>query len=364
MTGISIGGLTKSYGDVQAVKGVDLEVKDGEFVTLLGPSGCGKTTTLRCVAGLEVPSSGTIQLGSEIVFDKRVTVPVHRRSIGMVFQSYAIWPHMTVRQNVRFPLKMRKMSSSEGVKRVDEALTAVGLGSYGDRYPSELSGGQQQRVALARALVAKPDVLLYDEPLSNLDATLREQMRYELKRIHLDSGTTSLYVTHDQDEALVLSDRMCLMKDGVIVQEGHPRDVYERPLSRFAVEFLGAANIITLAEARASSNTVIMEGGGTLVVADVTRHDSESEEHGARVAAIRPHLVEILGSGAGIVQHDRVNVFSALLESATYLGDRMRYEARLQNGQRVAAETRSGDEVWSVGDDVHVHLPPRYCMVV
>ncbi len=240
---LSIRNLQKSYGAKVAVSNVDLDVAEGELVVLLGPSGCGKTTTLRCVAGLEDISGGTISIGEETVSAPGQSLPPERRKIGMVFQSYAIWPHMTVAENVAFGPKLMKLPRQDIETRISGALELVGLGSFSGRHVSQLSGGQQQRVALARAMALEPRILLFDEPLSNLDAKLRERMRFELRQIQQRLNITSLYVTHDQQEAMVIADRIILMNGGTIEQIGTPMDLYHRPKTRFAAEFVGLANI-------------------------------------------------------------------------------------------------------------------------
>jgi iron(III) transport system ATP-binding protein len=237
--------LQKRYGSVYAVKGISFDIREGEFYTLLGPSGCGKTTTLRCLAGLERADGGQVFVRDRLVDDGRVFIPPYQRPIGMVFQSYAIWPHMTVAGNVAFPLKNeRKYSAKEIDRKVTEALDLVQLTGLGNRPAPNLSGGQQQRLALARALVAAPSVLLLDEPLSNLDAKLREEMRLELKNLTRRLGITTFYVTHDQLEALVLSDRIALMRDGRIVEEGNQYDLYMLPKYDFTADFFGVNNIL------------------------------------------------------------------------------------------------------------------------
>ncbi|WUI01323.1 ABC transporter ATP-binding protein [Spirillospora sp. NBC_00431] len=246
MSIVGIDALTKRFGDVTAVDRVSLDIGDGEFVALLGPSGCGKTTTLRCVAGLESPDEGSIRLGAGIVVDRSrgFELPPHKRDIGMVFQSYALWPHMSVVQNVSYPLRLKRQRKQAARAKAMDALELVGLAGYASRSVSALSGGQQQRVALARALVREPSVLLLDEPLSNLDAALRTQMRVELKRIHEQTGSTMVYVTHDQEEAVSMSDRIAVMHDGRAVQIGSPREVFDEPSSRWVAEFLGYENIL------------------------------------------------------------------------------------------------------------------------
>ena len=240
MSRLKLAGITRSYGAFTAVDDLDLEVSDGEFVTLLGPSGCGKTTTLRMVAGFIAPDRGEIWFD-----DRRVTdVPPHQRNTAMVFQSYALFPHMSVAANVAFGLRMRKLPATEQRARIDEALDMVSLHGLEDRRPGQLSGGQQQRVALARAIVTRPDILLFDEPLSNLDAKLREKVRIEIRDLQRRLGTTTLYVTHDQAEALAISDRIVVMNGGRIEQIGDPGSIYRAPRSAFVADFLGAANIV------------------------------------------------------------------------------------------------------------------------
>ena len=255
---IRIKDLVKSFqgakGEVRALRGVSFEVDKGQLFTLLGPSGCGKTTTLRCIAGLERPPSGEIWVGDRAVFSasNRIFVPPEQRRIGMVFQSYAIWPHMTVFQNVAYPLA-NTMSRKELGGRVEQILERLSLSGLADRLAPNLSGGQQQRVALARALVAQPEVLLLDEPLSNLDAKLREQMRFELKTLHESLNITTVYVTHDQEEALALSDQIGLMDEGVLLEVGVPTDLYLHPAHRITADFLGTANFVP-AQVKRSGN--------------------------------------------------------------------------------------------------------------
>ncbi|GAA3929321.1 ABC transporter ATP-binding protein [Microbacterium soli] len=244
---VEIASLHKRFGDQVALQSLDLTVNTGEFLVLLGPSGCGKTTTMRSIAGLEEPTDGTIKIDGEVVYagHGRVNVPPAARRVGMVFQSYAIWPHRTVAQNIGFPLKMQKVPRKEARERVEQALELVGLDGLGGRSASMLSGGQMQRVALARSFVMQPRVLLLDEPLSNLDAKLRERLRLELKETQQRLGTTSIYVTHDQGEALALADRIVLMRKGVIEQVSTPLDLYQSPSTQFAAEFIGTNNLFT-----------------------------------------------------------------------------------------------------------------------
>ena len=244
MANLALRNLTKRYPGVVSVDAIDLTVDHGEFVCLLGPSGCGKTTTLRMIAGFLEPDEGEIRVDGATISSPAAVVPPERRNMSMIFQSYAIWPHMTVRQNVGYPLKMKKIAAAERRSRVDALLAATKLDTQAERYPSELSGGQQQRVALARALAPKPDILLLDEPLSNLDASLRGDMRFEIRRLHDEFQYTSIYVTHDQVEAMTMADRIVIMNAGRIEQIGTPEAVYERPNSEFVARFIGGSNVL------------------------------------------------------------------------------------------------------------------------
>jgi iron(III) transport system ATP-binding protein len=235
-----LSGISKFFGDVKAVDDIDLQVKDGELFFLLGPSGCGKTTTLRVIAGFYKPERGRVYFDDRLIND----IPPYRRNVGMVFQNYALWPHMTAYDNVIYGLKVRKIPVSERVRRAREALDIVQMREFATRYPNQLSGGQQQRIALARAIVTEPDVLLLDEPLSNLDAKLRIETRHEIKRIQRELGTTSIYVTHDQEEALSMADNIAIMNEGRIAQIGSPRDIYSKPSNSFVAGFIGETNFI------------------------------------------------------------------------------------------------------------------------
>jgi iron(III) transport system ATP-binding protein len=267
---IRVAGLEKAFDTersrLAAVDGVSFEIPEGRIFTLLGPSGCGKTTTMRCVAGLEKPERGEIAIGDQAVFSstRRVFVPPNKRSIGMVFQSYAIWPHMTVFDNVAFPLVVEKRPRAEIRERVAEVLRVVGLSGLEARSAPRLSGGQQQRVALARALVKRPRVLLLDEPLSNLDAKLREEMRFEIRQLQRQLGISTLYVTHDQGEALALSDLIAVMRAGKIEAVGKPQEIYNRPTNRFVANFVGLANFL--------DGRVVEPGGGVLGLVDTALH--------------------------------------------------------------------------------------------
>jgi iron(III) transport system ATP-binding protein len=327
---------------------VDFEVPKGALVTLLGPSGCGKTTSLRCIAGLEDPTSGTIEIGDRVVFDSatRTFVPPNRRRIGMVFQSYAIWPHMTVFQNVAYPLRNTKVKKTEIRDRVMDALELVGLAALAPRRAPNLSGGQQQRVALARALVAEPEVLLLDEPLSNLDAKLRESMRQEVREIQQRLGITTLYVTHDQVEALAISDVVAVMSGGNIVDFGSPQRIYEEPRSRFVAEFIGLANVVPVTGVTAASPA----GDRLIGVAPMgPMIFMPGEEEAGNQAAVLVRLEDV--ELARERPPDEDNVWRGTIVSALFLGTHFDCVIEV-SGQRLRAQTaraarlKAGDEVW------------------
>ncbi|HEX3984293.1 MAG TPA: ABC transporter ATP-binding protein [Acidisoma sp.] len=260
---LELKGLERQFGSYKALKGIDLTIEPGEFVALLGPSGCGKTTALNCLAGLLPLTGGEIQLGGRRIDE----LPPEQRGFGMVFQSYALFPHMTVRRNVGFGLAMRKVARAEANRRIDEALALVRLGAQADKLPGQMSGGQQQRVAIARAIVIRPPVVLMDEPLSNLDAKLRLEMRAEIRRIHDAIGSTTIYVTHDQDEALSMADRIVVMHDGVVRQTGAPTDLYERPLHTDVAEFMGFRTRMRGRVAALTGDRVLVEAAGGVIEA-------------------------------------------------------------------------------------------------
>jgi spermidine/putrescine ABC transporter ATP-binding subunit len=287
-------GVEKRFGQMMALHRLDLDIERGSFFSLLGPSGCGKTTTLRLIAGFEQPSRGDVYIRG-----KRVTgVPAHKRNFGMVFQSFALFPHLTVAENIAFGLKMRRVDGAAITRRVNGALDLVALGGFGERYPRQLSGGQQQRVALARAIVFEPDVLLLDEPLSALDKLLREQMQVELRQLQRRLGTTTVFVTHDQEEALTMSDRVAVMKDGRIQQAGAPRDIYERPGNEFVATFLGASNILCGHVRDHAGGKLVVGLGGTVLTVDPPGGDGGSPARSFAVGeaiklALRPEKVRL-----------------------------------------------------------------------
>ena len=355
MAELSVQELVVRYGDQVAVDGVSFHVADGEFVSLLGPSGCGKTTTLRCIAGLESAAGGEIRIGGRIVARDGREVAPERRGVNMVFQSYAVWPHMTVFDNVAYGLRVARLGAAEIARRTRDALGLVGLTGLEARYGTELSGGQQQRVAVARAVVTEPELLLFDEPLSNLDATLRERMRFELVGLQRRLGRTSVYVTHDQAEAMVMSDRIILMNQGRIVQEGSPRDLYDRPASRFAAEFVGAANLFT-AEVTEAPGGMTVRAGSLVLHAPVLHAPGVAPGRRALVC-IRPENIVPARDGASD------DGFSARVDQVSFLGATLHCELTaggLTLRADLPARTRiaPGDELFfTVTPDGIVLLP-------
>lgn len=362
MAAVEIHGLSKQFGSVTAVDSIDLTIEEGEFVTLLGPSGCGKTTTLRCIAGLEEPDGGTITLGSTVVWSSETRpVPTRNRNLGMVFQSYAVWPHMTVYENVAYPLRVKKTRSAEISVTVAQVLKLVGLEGYAERYPGELSGGQQQRVALARAVAPSPAVILYDEPLSNLDARLREEMRTELMRLHDRLGTTAVLVTHDQEEAMTLSDKIYVMRNGVIVQGGTPTEVFEHPKSSFVGAFMGDANLLEVTGLDNSSDgpytTAALGSAGSIRVMPAAIGHSG----GAQQVLIRPHRISFGSHGVTPMDH---NAMVGLVKEVVYLGDRIRYLVAFGDDQSISVETVGGAMRPAIDDSVTLIFSPRDCLLI
>jgi len=364
---LTVRDLTKIYAnryDTQAggVRGVSFDLPTGTFFTLLGPSGCGKTTTLRCIAGLERPDSGYIGVGDRALFDgaRGEAVPMNQRGIGMVFQSYAIWPHMTVFENIAFPLrvaKQRKYAREEIASLVEQALSTVGLSGYGERPATRLSGGQQQRVALARAIVHRPQLLLLDEPLSNLDASLREEMRAELRRLQQQIGVTTVYVTHDQSEALAMSDQIAVMDRSRVVQLGAPRDIYFRPASAFVASFIGGANLLDgtaeAAVAPGQTGVLRLSGGQRLLCLF-----PEGATAGAALSvAIRPESIAV---GAGAADGD--NTLRGTITAASFLGGNARYDITV--GDIALRAVGPAETMLDTGADVALAIPPQSAVVV
>ena len=325
MARLQISGITKRYGDLKAVDDVSLDIADGEFLVLLGPSGCGKTTTLRIVAGFIEPSAGRVDLGGRDI----TTLPPWKRNAGLVFQSYALFPHMTVADNVAFGLEMRKLAKSEIAPKVAEALRLVRLDHLGDRLPRQLSGGQQQRVALARALAIRPDVLLLDEPLSNLDAKLRQDVRVEIRELQKKLGLTTVMVTHDQEEALTMADRLVVMSDGRIRQSGTQQDLYERPADRFVADFVGRS---TFVEGRMDGTGRFVSAGGLAVACDGTGS-------GKATLALRPERLALLAADSVMD-----NAFPGVVEFISYLGSQVDLHVRLSPEERVIVQIQNRPE--------------------
>ncbi len=331
-TAVRFRNVTRKFGEVLAVDDVTFDIRSGELVTLLGPSGCGKTTTLRLVAGLELASSGRI----EIVGRDVTGLSASQRDVAMVFQSYALFPHMTVQENVAYGLKMSGNAKADIVKRVDAVLDTVGLSGLGARMPAELSGGQQQRVAVARAVVLEPDVLLFDEPLSNLDAKLRRHVRDEIRELQLRLGLTAIYVTHDQEEALAISDRIFLMHNGVVVQSGTPSELYDRPSTRFVADFIGDANVIEADVLDVSEGRAKVRVGGLEMT--VPACDSKP---GPVLLAVRPQSIVLC-------EDAQPDCLPVKIARTAYLGTRNEVELETQVGMLRAA-TGGNDRRWKPG---------------
>jgi iron(III) transport system ATP-binding protein len=324
MAGIRITNLSKHYGaqaQLAAVADLNLDIRDNQFVTLLGPSGCGKTTTLRLIAGYLMPDAGSIHIGDRLVSAPGKVVPPEERGMGMVFQNYAVWPHKTVFENVAFGLRVRRIGSEDARQRVAKVLELVNLTGFEQRYPNELSGGQQQRVALARSLVVEPEILLLDEPLSNLDAKLRERMRWELKALQRRTGITFVYVTHDQAEALALSDQIAVMHGGRLQQFGTPREVYAKPANRMVADFMGLVNLLP---GKVAAADTVVAGPLTLSFAlppDLRVGDSVE-------VAIRPESIVLGRDGV-----------PARIEEQSYLGNLSEYHVALADGTKLRVQT-------------------------
>ncbi|MBS7707496.1 ABC transporter ATP-binding protein [Chelatococcus asaccharovorans] len=328
---LKIEGLTKIYasagtGPKGGVNDIDVDLPAGTFFTLLGPSGCGKTTTLRCLAGLEMPDAGRISVDGRILFDdaSHTFVPANHRNFGMVFQSYAIWPHMSVFENVAFPLRVakdRKFSSTEVKEMVERALNTVSLSGYGSRPATQLSGGQQQRVALARAIVRQPKLLLLDEPLSNLDASLRDEMCTELRRLQRETGITTIYVTHDQTEALEMSDKIAVMEAGRVVQCASPREIYRAPATMFVADFVGSTNWFEGQVAGREGRDLLVRVGDGVTIA--CRTDRPIADSGTVRIAVRPEAITVHGDGAAI--NGNGNRLAGKIQSVGFLGSMTRY---------------------------------------
>jgi spermidine/putrescine ABC transporter ATP-binding subunit len=338
--------LYKRWGKYTAVNDVSLEVSEGEFVFLIGPSGCGKTTTLRMIGGYETPTSGEIILRGRRLND----VPLERRNIGMVFQNYALFPHMTVRQNVEFGLRMRKLPAPERRERAESTLDLVELTGFADRYPIQLSGGQRQRVAIARVLAFEPDILLLDEPLANLDKRLRDTMRVELKKLQEKVGITSIYVTHDQEEALSMADRIAVMEDGILLQLGAPREVYNSPSTNFVASFLGETTKLAGAVERLDRKFahIATKGGFHVTVAN----NGTMQQGDEMVVSVRPERVRLSRSKPA----QEENVLAGTVDFVSYLGAHVTYIVRIEGGDvllKADEQLTSGLATFEEGDKVY-----------
>src|ERR1700704_2814948 len=370
MAGITIRGLSKNFGanaEVAAVSDINLDIADNSFVTLLGPSGCGKTTTLRLIAGYIVPDTGTIEVDGRTVSSASSVVSPEARGMGMVFQNYAIWPHKNVYENVVFGLKLRKVPAADAKKKVSDALALVNLAGLEQRYPNELSGGQQQRVALARSLVVEPEILLLDEPLSNLDAKLRERMRVELKELQRRTGITFVYVTHDQAEALALSDQIAVMSAGRLQQYGSPFEVYARPQNRMVADFMGLVNLVP------GKVRVLANGGGTVELSpdltlDVAALDGLKPGESVDIA-IRPENIRLtaLASEASGQRGDSQvpagpTAKLAKITNHVFLGNINEYYATLGSGQVLRVQTHPLQH-FKIGEEVAIEVDATQCSV-
>jgi iron(III) transport system ATP-binding protein len=359
MAFIEIQSLFKRFKDVVAVNRIQLEINQGEMLTLLGPSGCGKTTTLRCIAGLEKPEGGDIVIDGQPMLSKGF-VPPSKRGIGMVFQNYAVWPHMKVFNNIVYGLKLQKISKQSIRERAQQVLELVGLDGLEDRYPAQLSGGQQQRVALARALVTNPKVLLLDEPLSNLDAKLREELRFEIKSLVRRMGITSVYVTHDQAEAMVISDRIAVMNSGNVVQIGSARDIYTKPADKFVADFIGTMNFISgeIVQALQDTDAVYVRTEFSEKMLCKTPGNTVASPGEKVYASIRPEDVEVFTEPP----QARENLFKGTIIHKAYLGNFLYFFVNVNDTMiRVQVPHHLPQEE---GQELYMLLNPEKCMIL
>jgi len=345
---VELKGLTKRYGSAAVVDRVSLHIEHGDLVCLLGPSGCGKTTTLRLIAGFVEPTEGEIYVGDRLISSPAATVPPERRNMSMIFQSYALWPHMTVAENIVYGLKLRKLGRDVIAKKLDAILATTKLAALAERYPGELSGGQQQRVALARALIVEPETLLLDEPLSNLDANLREEMRFEVRRLHDAYRYTTVYVTHDQSEAMTTADLICVMNGGKIEQAGSPEEVYDRPRSEFVARFIGSSNVLKgrgLDAGRVDFAGVPLRCTGEAVVPGATT-----------AVSVRPHDIALSAKQPAQAE----NVVPVTVVRQVFLGDSRDYMVEAKDGTQLRALTAAQENI-PQGSQVWLHLPAERC---
>ncbi len=350
MNKLTLDNVTCRFGAVTAVDGFSLALVSGEFVSLLGPSGCGKTTTLRMIAGFLHPTAGTIEMDGEVISSPASSLPPEKRNMSMIFQSYAIWPNMTVAENVAFGLEVRRLPRAEIRAKVDQILDVVHMAHLRDRYPAELSGGQQQRVALARAIVVQPTVLLLDEPLSNLDANLREEMRYEIRRLHDEFHITTVYVTHDQAEAMVTSDRIAVMNQGRIEQVDEPRALYARPRTRFVAGFIGRTNFL---DGEVRGREVVFDRFSVALA-----QFAEPAALRGRVAfSLRPQSIHLHRQAPSA--SDSTCVIPGQIIQRAYLGEHWDYLVRPRDGELQLRVTARPHEVFEVNESVWLELDPR-----
>ena len=348
MASVELRGLTKRFGSHAAVDDVSLRIDHGQLVCLLGPSGCGKTTTLRLIAGFLEPSEGEIRVGDRVVSSAARTLPPEQRKMSMIFQSYALWPHMTVTENIVYGLRLRKLDRDTIAKKLSAILETTRIEALARRYPGELSGGQQQRVALARALIVEPETLLLDEPLSNLDANLREEMRFEIRRLHDEYRYTTVYVTHDQSEAMTTADLIAVMNGGTIDQLGTPEDIYDRPQSEFVARFIGASNVIN---GTARDHNHVSFAGATLQVVGAKLNAGQKA-----VVAIRQHDIQLSTKAPAMP----ANAVKAIVKRQVFLGASRDYMVEAQDGTTLRVVTPT-DSAVSKGAEVWLTLPAERC---
>jgi iron(III) transport system ATP-binding protein len=348
---IDIIGITKKFHNVKAVDNINLHIEKGEFFSLLGPSGCGKTTTLRCVAGFVRPDEGKIVVSGEtlVSISKEIFIPPARRGMGMVFQSWAVWPHMNVFDNISYGLKIQKLPKDEIRRRVEDTLEIVRMKGFEKRYPQQLSGGQQQRVSLARALAPQPKILLLDEPLSNLDAKLRDEMRFELRQIQKKIGTTSIYVTHDQAEAMALSDRLAVMHEGRVHQVGDAEEIYKTPATQFVADFIGLTNLI-----RVKVDEGFVSFNGQQIECNVPKTLRTGDNATLSIKAENIRIVPITDTAKNVVRGEVI--------ASAYLGDVRDY--RIQVGESMIRVRTDPSLVLRKDEKVNVHLRPEHCVVI
>ncbi len=347
---LELTGLSKRFGALTVVNDISLAIEKGQLVCLLGPSGCGKTTTLRLIAGFLEPDGGEIKVGGRSISTPQRSLPPEKRNMSMIFQSYALWPHMTVFENVAYGLRLRGLPKTEIQQRVDTILAATKLDQLAQRYPGNLSGGQQQRVSLARALVIEPEILLLDEPLSNLDANLREEMRYEIRRLHDKYRYTTVYVTHDQSEAMTTSDIIVVMNQGVIEQAGSPEDIYQRPLTEFVARFIGSANVF---KGRWDGGETVDCGNGLVLRCG----SGDFAPQGESAVSIRHHDIRIASTPPDSAAP---NWIGGQVARQVYLGPHRDYLVNLPGGETVRVITPI-DVMFEAGSSVWLHFPPEHC---